>query len=151
MTKAFFLLALAVGYLAYQRHEGALNRASARAYDRAVASGTDPCAGKQTCAVVYMAPWCPSCRQEAPQLRDALARASINRKLGLRVVVGQGRSRADDEEMARGLGAGAVVDADGAWHRKLNVQAYPSFFVLDGEQAVILSGNEAYQWVREKF
>ena len=66
MGKLLLLVAVFVGFVAYQ---GSLRREETKAhldYQRAVASAEDPCQGKTFCVVVYMAPWCGACTTAAP-------------------------------------------------------------------------------------
>ncbi len=108
----------------------------------------DSCTNKKFCAVVYVAPWCPACKQLAPQLRAALPRVK-EKEFGLKIVVGQGRPEENDDEAAS-FGEAGSADQDGSIHKILGVSQYPSFFVLDQEKTVILANEEAFQWLNEK-
>jgi thiol-disulfide isomerase/thioredoxin len=119
-------------------------------YDRAIASRADPCTGKKTCVVVYMAPWCPACKQVLPAVIQLLAKTKTAKSLGAKVYVGRGESPVDDEKMAREIGAGAFTDTDLTMHKKLKVGYYPAFFVMDSEGSVTLDGKDAYYWAMER-
>ncbi|HSA24218.1 MAG TPA: hypothetical protein P5076_22345, partial [Myxococcota bacterium] len=78
---------------------------------RAHASGLDPCLGKPRCLVVYLAPWCPSCKSAARVVREAIAGYAGSREVGVQAVVGQDE-RGALEEMAAGIGPSTFLDLD---------------------------------------
>jgi thiol-disulfide isomerase/thioredoxin len=149
MKLVLFAIAVLGAFFFWQKHKE--GNARAIAYTAAAAKQSDPCAGKKFCATIYVAPWCPACKAELPRFRNYLSKAHLNRDYGLKIVVGRGQKPEDNEAMARQLGAGAVVDPDGKIFNDLRVQQFPSFFILDGEKSVVLSDNEAFQWIHQKF
>lgn len=142
------LVILGAGFL-WHKHQSGENRAAA--YEAAASKQTDPCAGKKFCATVYVAPWCPACKAEMPRFRGYLDGARKQKDYGLKIVVGRGRSPGDNEAMAKQLGAGAVVDDSGQIFAQLKVAKFPSFYILDRENSVVLVDAEAFQWIHERF
>ncbi len=151
MNRFILLLAFAVGLAALHKFQNQRDASFRQEYARGIAANEDNCAGKKFCALVYLAPWCGACKMETPRIRSQLARAKNLKDYGMKVVVGQGRSPGDNEQMASLFGAGASVDNTGALLQKFAVNRFPSFFVLDQEGSVILRDQEAFQWVQEKF
>ncbi len=137
-------------FLWKQNHER-VERSRQAEYARALASAEDGCEGRKFCGVIYLAPWCPACRVHVPRFREFLAQARTRKDTGLRIVVGQGKSEAQNLEMAQAIGPGSVIDSDGSIARKLRVNRFPSFFVLAEDQKVVHEGAAAQQWVSESF
>ena len=136
------LVAVVAGLYLKQRSDAESHRIRSE-YQRAKASVADNCSGKASCVVIYVTPWCPSCKQLKPLLLQALERSKTVLDTGLKLIVGQGKTPAANEEEAMSFGAGAVTDNDGAFHKALAVESYPSFFVLDQKQNITLRGQEA--------
>lgn len=107
----------------------------------------DPCAGKKTCALVYVAPWCPACKSMASVIRDFGKNKKQN--TGFKVVIGQGRDAGENENALPTYGYNARVDQDDAIFHQLGVTKFPSFYVLDSEGAKIVEDADAYQWMHE--
>lgn len=152
MNKFLLLLAvLGLAYLLHGWHKSIENGARASAYETATANQANPCQGKKFCATIYVAPWCPACKAELPRFRGYLDKARSQKDYGLRIVVGRGRSPGDNEAMAKQLGAGAVTDDDSLIFAQLKVTKFPSFYILDSDDSVVLADMEAFQWMHEKF
>jgi thiol-disulfide isomerase/thioredoxin len=149
MNSNTLLLALLLGGAVFGVAKWKEEQANQRAFERRIASGEDSCAGRKFCAVVYMAPWCPACKQIVPRLQR-MSKKAVKGDYGLKVVVGRGRSPEDNEQMAAQFGNFGAVDKDEKVFSDLKVSRYPSFFVLDGEGTVILANQEAYYWIQEK-
>lgn len=109
----------------------------------------DPCAGRAFCAVAYLAPWCPHCKNAVPELQKMTAKAEQEKSPGLKVLVGAGKP-GENESMARVFGKSGIVDASGDKARQLSVAYYPTFLVVDREGTVILRDGEAMHWMQEK-
>lgn len=111
-------------------------------------AGADPCSGRQYCAVVYLAPWCPHCKRAVPDLERFVKKTSDRN--GLKILVGAGEP-AENVKMAELFGASGVVDADQSQATALRIEGYPSFFVLDDKGGVVFRDQEAYAWIQDKF
>jgi thiol-disulfide isomerase/thioredoxin len=112
----------------------------------------DTCGGRKSCVLVYFAPWCPYCKADMPYVQTLLARTRQGGDTGVRVVVGAGNAPGDNAAMARKIASvGVVVDDDQKIADKLGVHSYPAFLVLDSEGTKVVDGQDAYQWVVEKF
>ncbi len=118
--------------------------------DPAKLSG-NTCEGRDFCVSVYMAPWCPHCKTALPQVQKMLAASTDVRKPGVRVVIGMGQGTQSQEMAARIAKDGVLIDDDTRIAKKLNVTGVPSFKILDKEGDVIVDGQEAYEWINEKF
>lgn len=149
MYKLALALALAAAFFFWKQHTENTRRAAA--FEAASVNQADPCAGKKFCATIYVAPWCPACKAELPRFRRYLDNARTQKDYGLKIVVGRGQNPGDNEAMARQLGAGAVVDNNHQIFRQLQVTKFPSFYILDSENSVILADGEAFQWMHQKF
>ena len=141
---------MVAGLFFFLKHEQSERARSAREAHHLLAKEEDLCTNKKFCAMVYVAPWCPACKQMAERHRTALTKARDKKDYGFKVIVGQGRKEENEAEAAA-LGLGAVVDADNKWQATLHVDRFPSYYVLDQEGTVILQDNEAFQWIGERF
>lgn len=149
MNKIMVLVAvaaLAYGFYGYQQR----SRAEKKLAARAVPGMADVCAGRNFCALVYLAPWCPHCKNAVPELMRKAVKAGSSSYPGFRVVVGDGPAE-ENQAMAKHFGAHGSVDVDRALATKYGVRSYPSYLVLDKEGDVILRDQEAFAWVHEKF
>jgi thiol-disulfide isomerase/thioredoxin len=98
------------------------------------------------CVVVYLAPWCGSCRQAEPMLRDL--RDSLARD-GIPVVVVAGMDKpANLETYARNLGYPVLLDEEGRFKRAAGVNAVPTFLVVNRRGEVTETVKGAYQDAR---
>lgn len=111
---------------------------------------SDPCEGKKTCALIYVAPWCPACKSMASTFREFGKNSVKKHDIGFKVVIGQGRNQAENEGALPMYGLFARVDESGI-AEKLGVPQYPSFYILDAEGAKIVEQTEAFQWMQENF
>lgn len=111
----------------------------------------DACAQKKMCAIVYLAPWCPACEQVTPMLMTFLKNAQNNPEYGLQVVIGAGRAIGDNENKAKALGLGTIVDNDNLIARALGVTYYPTFIVVDSTRSVKMRDQEAMEWTNKYF
>ena len=85
------------------------------------------CGGAKGCLIVYVAPWCGPCKASLPGDR-ALADFVKDRGIETTFVVGMD-AMPRCAEMARSIGREVLVDASGAWARKMNIHAVPHFLV----------------------
>ena len=149
MNRLVLVIVIAGAFFLFQHFQEQKLATARQAYQRGLSAQTDNCSGKKFCAVIYVAPWCPACKQMKPQFLRALKRSETKTGFGVRVVVGQGTSEQNEKEAAS-FGFGAVTDPDASVLKSLGVRAFPSFFVIDEEKTVILSGREAFDWINEK-
>lgn len=104
----------------------------------ALRQGTKPAGGvcpSERCLLVYVAPWCPSCRRAEPMLAEL--RASLLRDgVGIEVVVGMDEPP-ELEAHARTFGYPVLLDMDGAVKRDAGIRGVPYFIVTDRRGQVI--------------
>ena len=113
--------------------------------------GYDLCQGKQFCGIVYVAPWCPTCKQMMPTYRQYLLHDGRQPNHGFQVVVGAGKTARGNNLMAQNYGEGAMADNNGRIQRRLGINLYPSYLVFDSDRNVILRGNPARKWITQNF
>lgn len=137
-TVFFVLAALAAGAWLVVR---APSRLSATTLPRLAADGTPSgqapagtCAGAKGCLIVYVAPWCGPCKQSLPGDR-ALADLVKDRGIETTFVVGMD-AMPKCAEMARAIGREVLVDASGAWAKKMNIRGVPHFLVTGPDGSV---------------
>jgi thiol-disulfide isomerase/thioredoxin len=109
----------------------------------------DPCAGRERCVFVYMAPWCPACKQTMPivnQLREAWKEQDHP---GLMVVIGNGKTD-QLESMAKQVGAPVYLDKEDKFMRATGVRHFPYFIVVDDKKNILASGHSARGWIEKE-
>ena len=111
-----------------------------RAYMQRKASIDDhPCINRSRCLVLYLSPWCPSCKntkQFVPYVRQAIAQSN---ETGFVVVVGKAWGNFNGGyEMARDIGGQVYIDADSHYWQEVRreVNAVPAWLVIDGDGSV---------------
>lgn len=97
------------------------------------ASGYDPCEGKQYCVVVFMAPWCSACKATMPVVKSMMAQYSSSTMIGIKPVIGSGRSMASMEKMAAKIGTGTFLDPGGQVMQAADKNTVPHWFVIDSD------------------
>lgn len=100
---------------------------------RANAAGHDPCAGKQRCVLVFLAPWCPACKISLGTVRGLMTRFADSDRVGIKPVIGNGRNPSSMEEMAAQIGPGTFLDPAGRIMTAAGVSSVPHWFVLDDQ------------------
>lgn len=151
MNKLIAVAVMALAFLAWDKHEKSKAAKVRTNYLRTVANSTDACTGKEKCALIYLAPWCPSCRSQLPGYKHILTKAHAIPNAGVKIVVGAGNSPEENDGMIHELGAGAVPDHTGEIGAFFGVNKYPSYFVLDKNQKPILTDFEAFQWINQTY
>jgi thiol-disulfide isomerase/thioredoxin len=97
------------------------------------AEAGDPCAKARRCVVVYLAPWCPACRQAKPHVKALRARLPAG--AAMKVVIGQAE-RSRSQEMAGEVGGAVFFDPDGDYYKAIKGTGIPYWMVLDADQHV---------------
>lgn len=92
-----------------------------------------PCSAAQ-CLIVYVAPWCPSCRAAAPMIRDLRA-TLVHDGVPVSVVVGMDAAPAL-ERYGRALGYPALLDTTAGLQHSIGVPVVPYFVVIDAHGAI---------------
>jgi thiol-disulfide isomerase/thioredoxin len=111
----------------------------------------DSCHLKKSCAIIYVAPWCGACKQLLPQLTPFFENALKNDQYGIQVVVGAGKSDEDNQREADALGPIAIVDNDKSIARNLQVKYFPSIYVVNSSQKILLRDQDALFWIQKHF
>ena len=100
------------------------------------------CLNKNGCLVVFLAPWCPSCREHVGFMNVITAAASKT-KLGVEVVVGW-----DEEfrlkEFSQNLQGKVFLDSENKFKKQLGFSSVPKWFVVNSQQEVTSSFLPSY-------
>ncbi|RZA07286.1 MAG: redoxin domain-containing protein [Proteobacteria bacterium] len=126
----------------------AIPESNAATISAAANTAKDTCEGKKSCAVAYLAPWCPHCKKVVPDLQAMITKAEASSEYGLRVIVGGGE-KAENEKLAALFGKSGVVDASNEIATALGVRGYPSFYVLNEKGQAVMGDQDAYRWAFE--
>jgi thiol-disulfide isomerase/thioredoxin len=120
----------------------------------ALNGGSRPlCAGKKSCLVVYISPWCPSCKQELPFIKEVSSAVGGYPGFGLEVIIGWDK-RSNLFEMAQGLGIDSLLDDQGLFATAASVSSVPSWYLFgDGSlyRALSPGTDSAVEFAREAF
>lgn len=109
------------------------------------------CSGKKLCGLIYVAPWCPGCNQLVPVFQSMVQTAPRNEEMGLKVIVGKGRTPEENAAKAQELGTGVIVDHDESYFTQLAIDRYPTFLVTDPTGKVVMRDGEAFTWMNRSF
>ncbi len=92
------------------------------------------CAGAKGCLIVYVAPWCEPCKRSLP---GDLALADLVKERGIETTFVVGMDEMPKcAEMARAIGREVLVDASGAWAKKMKINGVPHFLVTSPDGSV---------------
>ncbi len=83
----------------------------------------------ETCVIVYVAPWCPTCRKLKPMIQ-ALRNELMAEGIQVDVVVGND-SRSQILQYAQDFSFPVFTDVSGAFYREQDMEAVPYFVVTD--------------------
>jgi thiol-disulfide isomerase/thioredoxin len=85
----------------------------------------------EKCLVVYVAPWCPTCRKLAPAI-EGLVNDVKRDGYSTAVVVGKD-NEASISNYAEKFSFSVLTDVNGAYYRKLDLKGVPYFAVTDSQ------------------
>lgn len=148
MKKIFILAAICLGIGFWVKRPQILPQEALRSPQSADSKSS--CTGKELCGVIYVAPWCPACKQGAPIFKKMLTNSWKNETRGMQVFVGRGEASQNLEE-AISYGPGASADQDSSKFNALGIRQYPSFFVTDAKGKVLKRDQEAIDWIVQNF
>ncbi len=92
-------------------------------------SAVDECLGRDACIVLFLAPWCPHCRDAIGVIRAIREKTRSSTRLGLRVVVGSD-TEANLEQMAQEIGGVVFLDTERKLQKKLNLRGVPHWYLV---------------------
>ncbi|HVN42115.1 MAG TPA: TlpA disulfide reductase family protein [Steroidobacteraceae bacterium] len=98
------------------------------------------------CLIVYVAPWCPSCRAAQPMLKE-LRRALAEEKIPVSIVAGMDKPPAL-ETYAQTLSYPVLLDIDGQLSHSVKIKALPYFIVINIRGEIVKTVRGAYPDVR---
>lgn len=108
------------------------------------------CQSKKNCAVVYLAPWCPACKQIEPMLKEIYPRLKEHPNSGLLVIMGGEMNAGENETAARAIHNDVVIDQNRSIAQSLKVSYFPTILVLDDKRKVIKKDQAALSWIIEQ-
>ncbi len=97
------------------------------------ATGYDPCKGKDYCVIVFMAPWCSACKATMPIVKSMMRQYSSSTTIGIKPVIGRGRTTESMEKMAAKIGTGTFIDPAGQVMQTASKNTVPHWFVIDSD------------------
>ena len=106
---------------------------------RSTSTDDHPCLNRSRCLVLYMAPWCPACRQTkrfVPYVREAMA----GQDAGLVVVVGKAWGNFNGGyDMARDIGGQVYIEKDSRYWNELRaeINAVPAWVTFRSDGSVV--------------
>jgi hypothetical protein len=110
----------------------------------------DPCENRDHCVYLYLAPWCPHCRDFLPYITDFRNYWKSMDRPGLKVIVGNGKKDAINE-MASHIGPPVYLDFHDKFLQAVHVNSFPYVVVVGADQRVIASGSEdGINWINKE-
>ncbi len=94
------IIALVIGGILYYKQGMKTRAAQANTPVFKELIGSQSCAGKKACVLVYVAPWCPACISMSPLFQQLKAKMESDPEYGMKIIVGQERNPGDKERMA---------------------------------------------------
>ncbi len=105
-----------------------------------------PCTGRDHCVYVYLAAWCPHCRDLISNIHDFRNYWKAKDRPGLIVIVGNDKQNAI-ESMARSVGEPVFLDVQDKFRKKFHINFFPYFMVVDSKQQIVATRTDGMQWV----
>jgi thiol-disulfide isomerase/thioredoxin len=105
------------------------------------------CSGKNLCAIVYFAPWCPACHHYQPMIKASLESFENNQEHGIQVIMGMETQAGENERVAKEISEQVMIDTDKSLAKQMNITFFPTFLVVDQNRKVIHQDQEALQWI----
>lgn len=97
------------------------------------------CADKSKCMVLYLAPWCPHCRDSIPAIKS-LVKEVARYDAGILVIVGSDKPE-KIRQTATSIPIPVIQDEDRIYSKMLNIQFFPQVVLIDGSGNIKRSGN----------
>lgn len=104
------------------------------------------CEGKKLCGIIYLAPWCPACHSYEPMIKSALSDFKTNQEHGIQIIMGFGNQPGENERKASEISPDVIIDKDRSLAKKMNINYFPTFLVVDQNLKVKMTDAEALQW-----
>ncbi|MFZ4714593.1 MAG: TlpA family protein disulfide reductase [Bacteriovoracaceae bacterium] len=158
MSKFLILVVALCLYLSWDKYKLRLLAPNKLPSTTAKNTQVPNCLEKKQCAVIYVAPWCPSCDQMAPQIQGFLNNSLNHPEIGVKVIIGQGRSTDENEQKAqdyrsqckdKSIYKDIFIDSDSSLKNSLGVNYYPTFMVVNTEGRVEKRDQNAWKWMHE--
>ena len=108
-----------------------------------------PCAGKDYCVYIYLAAWCPHCRDLIQNIQQYRNFWRDGKRPGLIVIVGNDK-KAAIESMAMSVGVPVFLDSEDKFRKKFHINFFPYFMVVDRDKHIIASKQGGMTWVDQE-
>jgi thiol-disulfide isomerase/thioredoxin len=95
------------------------------------------CSPYKNCIAVYLAPWCPTCKEDLPVInRLKFELDKNNPDLGIIAIVGKDTLK-KCQEYSKQIIADVILDPDGELYEKLSIRYIPSWYKLSKKGRII--------------
>lgn len=139
------IILLSVGYIYRDKIHTFI---SPTVVSKQIVSG-DACSEKAMCAIVYMAPWCPACKQLQPAIISAMQALQHHPQNGIQVIMGGEKNPGDNARAASDFGPDVIIDQNGTLQTELNVTYYPTILVVNQKRDIVYKDQEAMKWLNQ--
>jgi thiol-disulfide isomerase/thioredoxin len=112
---------------------------------------TESCAGKKSCVLIYVTPWCPACEQMSPFIQKWLAKAKDDPDYGFKVIVGMENARGDNQRLAKRYAPVSVIDHRRKIHDLLGVRYYPTLLMVKTSGEVDARDDKVIEWAMNRY
>ncbi len=112
---------------------------------------TTSCAGKKSCVLVYVTPWCPACVSMTPLLQALQSKMATDSEFGIKMIVGMERNPGDNQEVALRYGKETIIDSDGRIHEMLQVTQYPTLLMVVSDGVIAKKNQDVLNWASGKY
>lgn len=113
-------------------------------------SFSNPCDGRDHCVYIYLAPWCPHCREFLSEITEFRVYWKAMDRPGLKIIVGDDKKDAINE-MAATINPPVYLDFSNKFLRAVHLHSFPYIFIVDANQHIIVSGNDdSIDWINKE-
>lgn len=143
----FFPFIVVLGFYLYERlsipnQVPPLNLKSSK-YNLAAVESSEVCRAKKQCVLVYLTPWCPTCRGTVSLVNQMMEYWKNSSSIGLMAIVG-GDNENQLLEMASNIKNYAFLDTDNSFGNSANIQSVPTWFVINEDRKILKRQSGGY-------
>jgi thiol-disulfide isomerase/thioredoxin len=110
---------------------------------------TDPCVDRPYCVYLYVAPWCPHCKEFLPHISQIRGFWQDSSRPGLKVVIGWDKMPAI-QEMATQIEPPRFADESEIFRKSLGLKSVPYLLVVDNHRQIVAQGSAAVDWLNDE-
>ncbi len=108
-----------------------------------------PCDGREYCVYIYLAPWCPHCKERISFIHNYRKIWAEKDRPGLMVIVGNDKLSAL-QNMAKQIGAPVFLDPKEGFRKEFHISAFPYYMVVDAKKNIVASDDVGMRWVEDE-